>query len=142
MANHVSMEVQMVKRVAMIFGVVFLLVGVLGLFMVDGGMKMGDTMAPPRLLGLFQVNLLHNVVHILFGVWGLAAARSVTGATLYCKAGGVIYLVLAICGFVVPSGFGLVPLGGNDIWLHAALGIVLAGVGFTSKESTAAPATA
>src|SRR5438477_11611216 len=94
MANHVSMEVQMVKRIAMLFGVVFLLVGVLGLFLTPAGMQMGvDANAKP-LLGLFPVNLLHNVVHIAFGVWGLLAARTFSGAQAYCKIGGVVYLLL------------------------------------------------
>jgi hypothetical protein len=142
MANHVSMEVQMVKRIALVFGVVFLLVGVLGLVLTPAGMQMGvDSNAQP-LLGLFPVNLLHNVVHILFGIWGLLAARSFAGAVLYCKAGGVIYIVLAVCGLAVPGGFGLVPLGGNDVYLHAVLGIVLGGVGFTAKEEAMSPAAA
>jgi hypothetical protein len=75
-------------------------------------------------------------------VWGLAAARSFAGAQLYCKAGGVIYLLLAVCGFVIPTTFGLIPIGGNDIWLHALLGVVLVGVGFTAKEGAVATAMA
>jgi hypothetical protein len=131
----------MVKRIATLFGVVFLLVGILG-FTVEGGMNMGDAANAPKLLGLFPVNVLHNLVHVLFGIWGLAAARSVAGARLYCKAGGVIYLVLALLGLIVPTTFGLIPIGGNDIWLHALLGLVLAGVGFTAKESAVRPAMA
>jgi hypothetical protein len=91
------------------------------------------------LLGMFPVNLLHNIVHILFGVWGLAAARTFGGAKSFAQLGGVIYIVLAVLGFVAPDGFGLVPLGGADIWLHAVIGIVLAFVGFTAGS---APATA
>jgi hypothetical protein len=131
----------MVKRIAMLFGVVFLAVGLLG-FTVPGGMQMGDAANAPKLLGLFPVNVLHNVVHVLFGVWGLAAARTFSGAQLYCKAGGVIYLLLALCGLVIPTTFGLIPIGGNDIWLHALIGLVLAGAGFTAKESAMATAMA
>lgn len=126
----------MVKRVAMLFGIVFILVGVLGFF-TTGGMQMGDAANPPKLLGLFPMNVLHNVVHLLFGVWGILAARSFAGAQSYCKAGGIIYLVLACLAFVTPTTFGLIPIGGNDIWLHALLGVVLAGVGFTSAEEAA-----
>jgi high-affinity Fe2+/Pb2+ permease len=97
-------------------------------------MNMGDAGNAPKLLGLFPVNVLHNVVHLLFGVWGLLAARTYAGAQAYCKLGGVIYLVLAVCGLIIPTTFGLIPIGGNDVWLHAVLGIVLAGVGFTAKE--------
>jgi hypothetical protein len=88
---------------------------------------------------MFPVNILHNIVHLLFGVWGLMAARTFAGAVSYAKIGGIIYIVLAILGLVAPTTFGLIPIGGNDIWLHAALGIVLAGVGFTAKETL--PAT-
>jgi hypothetical protein len=131
----------MVKRVAMVFGAVFLLVGILGLI-APGGMQMGADPAPATVLGLFPVNLLHNIVHLLFGVWGLVASRSFAGAKTYATVGGVIYIVLACLAFVSPTTFGLIPIGGNDIWLHAALGIVLAVFGFTAKEAPAAPARA
>jgi hypothetical protein len=126
----------MVRRVALVFGIVFLLVGVLG-FVTDGGMEMGAD-APGLLLGLFPVNLLHNVVHLLFGVWGLLASRSFAGAQSYAKIAGVIYIVLAGLAFVTPTTFGLIPIGGNDIWLHALLGIVLAVAGFTAKPEAVA----
>jgi hypothetical protein len=130
----------MVKRVALVFGIVFLLVGILGLVS-SGGMEMGADPAPGMLLGMFGVNLLHNIVHLLFGVWGLVASRSFAGAKMYAQTVGVIYIVLAVLGFVSPTMFGLIPIGGNDIWLHAVIGIVLAGVGFTAKD-TGAPVAA
>ena len=136
MVTHALMEVQMVKRVAMIFGVVFILVGLLG-FTVSGGMAMGDPTHPSMLLGLFPVNLLHNLVHILFGIWGLMAARAYASAQAFCKLGGFIYLCLALLGLVVPTTFGLIPIGGNDIYLHAVLGLIMAGIGFTAKPETA-----
>jgi hypothetical protein len=125
-----------VQKVAMVFGVVFLLVAIAG-FIAPNGMVMSPS---GMLLGMFPINLLHNVVHLLFGIWGIMAARSWSGAKSYCQIGGVIYLLLAVCGYFVPEGFGLVPLGGNDIALHAVLGIVLAGAGFTAKETVAAAA--
>ena len=128
-----------VQKIAMVFGVVFLLIAIVG-FISPGGMAM--TVDPPgMLLGMFPINLLHNVVHLLFGIWGLAAARSWSGAKSYAQIGGVIYIVLAVCGVLIPGGFGLVPLGGSDIWLHALLGIVLAGVGFTAKAETVTTTT-
>ena len=132
----------MVKRVAQVFGIVFLLVGLLGFVMPGPGGIMDMTAEPPAamLLGLFPVNFLHNLVHLLFGVWGLVASRSFAGAKQFATIGGVIYIVLAILGFVVPTTFGLIPIGGNNIWLHALLGIVLAYVGFTAKAEGMAPA--
>ena len=122
------------QKVAMVFGVVFLLVGVLGL-LVSGGMEMtADDGAAPMLLGLFPVNLLHNLVHIAFGVWGLLAARTWSGAKMFCRVGAVIYLVLALLAFVDPTTFGLVPIGGNDIWLHLVLALALGYFGFVHRE--------
>jgi hypothetical protein len=61
------------------------------------------------------------------------AARTWPAAKTYCQAGGAIYILLAVLGFIAPTTFGLIPIGGNDIWLHALLGIVLAAVGFTAR---------
>ena len=66
-----------VQRVAQIFGVVFILVGVVAFF--SGSMSMDTGL----MLGLFPVNVLHNLVHLLFGVWGLAASRSFGAAKTY-----------------------------------------------------------
>ena len=123
----------MTRRLAMIFGVVFLLVGVLGLI-TEGGMSMAADPAPGALLGMFPINLLHNLVHLAFGVWGLVASRSFAGSRMYGLAGGAIYLVLACLGFIAPTTFGLIPIGGNDIWLHAVLGIGLLAMGLTAKD--------
>jgi hypothetical protein len=130
----------MVKRVALVFGIVFLLIGILGL-MQAGGREMGADPAPHVLLGLFPVNLLHNLVHLVFGIWGIAASRSFAGAKSFAQIAGVIYIVLAVLGFIAPTTFGFIPIGGNNIWLHAVLGLALAFFGFTAKES-AAPAMA
>jgi hypothetical protein len=122
------------QRAAMIFGVVFLLVGLLGLFL-DGGTGMeSHPDRAPRLLGLFPVNLLHNLVHLGFGVWGLLAARTHSAARGYHRAGAVIYLVLVVLAFIDPTTFGLVPIGGNDIWLHAVLAAGLGYFGFVHRE--------
>jgi len=125
----------------MVFGIVFLLVGILGLVSA-GGMSMGADPAPASILGMFPVNLLHNIVHLLFGVWGLVASRSFAGAKMFAQVGGVIYLVLAVCGFFIPTAFGFIPIGGYDIWLHALLAVVLLGVGFTAKDTPMAATVA
>lgn len=122
-----------VQRVARAFGIVFILVAILGFFASRGSMEADPALAP-KLLGLFPVNLLHNLVHLAFGLWGVTAARSWGGAKSYCTWAGTIYVVLALLGFVIPSTFGLIPIGGNDIWLHALIGVVLLGVGRSARQ--------
>jgi hypothetical protein len=128
------------QKVAMVFGVVFLLVGVLGLLVPDGMGMEADNAAAPRLLNLFPVNLLHNLVHLAFGAWGILASRRFDAARAYCRIGAVIYAVLVLLAFIDPTTFGLVPIGGNDIWLHALLAAGLGYFGFVHKE-TGVPAT-
>jgi hypothetical protein len=121
---------------ALVFGIVFILVALLGFL--NGGMTMeSDPARAPRLIGMFPVNLLHNLVHLAFGIWGIAAARTHGAARSYCIGAGVIYAVLAVAGWLSPNGFGLVPLGDNDIGLHAVLALALLAVGLTSKRDHA-----
>ena len=122
------------QKLAGVFGVIFIVVALLG-FITPGGMSMAMDTASGLLLGIFPVNLLHNIVHLLFGAWGLAAARSWSGSKSYFTIAGAIYAVLTVVGFLSPSGFGLVPLGGNDIWLHAVLAIAMLGIGLTAKPA-------
>lgn len=132
----------MVKRVALVFGLLFILVDILGLA-ISGGMQMGDSRNPVMLLGLFPVNVLHNLVHLAFGLWGVLAARSYGSAVTFCKVGGVVYLCLALVGLVAPTFFGLIPIGGNDVFLHSVVGLFLVWAGFTAKQQIpAAAATA
>lgn len=124
------------QGVSLLAGIGFLLIGILGF--VQAGMTMeADPNVAPKLLGIFPVNLLHNCVHLVFGIWGLAAARTHPAARAYCRIAGVLYLVLMALGYLSPTGFGFVPLGGADIFLHLVLGVVLAGVGFTAPSEPA-----
>ena len=127
-----------IQRVAQIFGWVFVVVAVWG-FIVSGGSMEADPAMAPKVMGLFPVNLLHNLVHLAFGVWGIMAARSITGAKGYALWAGLIYLVLTVLGLFVPTTFGLIPIGGNDIWLHALLGVALLGAWAAFRSATAAP---
>ena len=124
------------QKLAAVFGVVFILVAIMG-FIAPGGMNMQptDPATSAQALGMFPVNLLHNIVHVLFGLWGLAASRSWGGSSSFFRTGGIIYAVLTICGFFFPDGFGLVPLGGNDIWLHGILAVAMLAIGFTAKDT-------
>ncbi len=129
-----------IQKVALVFGIAFVLAAISG-FIIPGGMGMeSDPMLAPKALGLFPINLLHNVVHLAFGVWGLAASRSFSGSRTYARLAGVLYALLIPLGFLVPNGFGLIPLGGNDPYLHILLAVPLIYFGFTTKD-TATPAT-
>lgn len=127
-----------VQVVALVYGVVFLLVALLG-FLVSGGSMNPNVETAPRVFGLFPVNLQHNLVHLAFGVWGLAAARTFSASRAYCRAAGIIYLVLAGLGLAMPDLMGLMPIGGNDVWLHLLLAVPLLVAGFAAREVPAAP---
>ena len=129
------------QKLAGLFGVVFIIVAIVGFIAPNGGMAMQptDPVTAAKALGIFPVNLLHNIVHLLFGIWGLAAARSWAGSKSFFTGAGAIYAILTVCAFVSPSGFGLVPLGGADIGLHAVLAIAMLGIGLTAKPATTAP---
>ena len=130
----------MLQKLAGVFGVIFILVAVLG-FISPGGMLMTMEPTTGMVLGVFPVNLLHNIVHLAFGVWGLVASRAWSGSKTFFTAGGIIYAVLTVLGFLSPTGFGLVPLGGTDIWLHAVLAIAMLGIGLTAKPGAATATT-
>jgi hypothetical protein len=132
---------RLVQKVAGMFGVAFVAVALLGFL--TGGMSMDASMASStKLVGLFPVNAAHNTLHLVFGVWGLLAARSPLVARRYCLLSGAIYLVLAGIGFVLPEMFGLIPIGGNDIALHGVLGVALTAVGAMAGSEAEAPAAA
>ena len=112
------------QRLSQLFGWAFIVLGVAG-FAASGMSMNADVTTAPRLLGVFPVNLAHNVVHLLFGLWGVLASRGYGAARSYLYGTGVVYLVLAAAGYVAPNGFGLVPLGGADIGLHLFLGLAI-----------------
>lgn len=113
----------MKQTTAWVLGAVFLVAGIIGLVTTPLSMTGG------LLLGLFPVNVVHNLVHLAFGIWGLAVGREPDAARNYCQAGGLLYLLLAVVGFLVPSGFGLIPIGGHDVWLHTLIGGALLTIG-------------
>jgi hypothetical protein len=118
-----------VQKAALAVGAVFLLVGLLGF--VPGITSQYDQLSfaghesGAMLLGLFQVSVLHNIVHLLFGAAGIAMARTISGARSYLLYGGIVYLVLWIYGLVIDqnSAGNFVPLNGADNWLHFLLGV-------------------
>ena len=114
------------RTVAVAFGAIYLLVGIIG-FVLDS-----------PLLGLFEVNLLHNVVHILLGAVLLYGSMSYSSAIMAARGVGAVRVLLGIVGFIVPDGFGLVTLGGHDIWLHIASGAILLATGFMATDEASA----
>jgi hypothetical protein len=137
-----------VQRAAQAVGIVFLLVGVLGFIpgitSNYGDMSFASHMSDAKLLGLFQVSVLHNIVHLLFGVAGLALARSVRGARQYLVVGGIIYLVLFVYGLIVGANSmaNFVPVNTADDILHLVLGLGMIGLGVAlTRRSTAANET-
>lgn len=125
-----------VQQAALLVGVVFLLVGVLGF--VPGittdydTLKFAEHDSHAELLGVFQVSVLHNIVHLLFGIAGAAMAGSVSTARTFLVGGGLVYLALGIYGLVIDqdSTANFVPVNTADTWLHFALaiGMIVLGV--------------
>lgn len=136
---HVSGRVAtrpLVTTAAMAVAATFLLVGILGFIpgitTHFGSMQFAGHESGAKLLGVFQVSVLHNVVHLLFGVVGFAMARTIAGARAFLIGGGAVYLVLWLYGMVVgqESAANFVPVNTADDWLHLVLGIGMIGLGF------------
>ena len=121
-----------VQNVARLVGIVFLLVGIAGFIpglttnLYDGLEFAGDD-GTAELLGLFEVSVLHNIVHLLFGLAGLALAATASGARTYLVGGGAIYIALWLLGLV--GGADWIPSNAADNWLHLVLGVAMVGLG-------------
>ncbi|MGS0687331.1 DUF4383 domain-containing protein [Nakamurella sp. GG22] len=124
-----------VQLAATVVGIVFLLVGIAGF--IPGVTSNFDQLtfagheSDALLLGIFQVSILHNIVHILFGIAGLAAARTFNSARGYLIIGGFVYLALFLYGLLVDtdSSANFVPVNNADNWLHLVLGIGMIALG-------------
>lgn len=124
-----------VRNFALIYGVAFAAVGVAGFipaFVTPHAHELAVDQGSGDLFGLFRVNIVHNIVHLAFGAWGLAVYRNTGAAIGYARSVAIIYALLVIIGFIpgLSTLFGLVPLHGNDIWLHALLAAGAAYFGF------------
>lgn len=126
-----------VQKAALATGAVFLLVGLLGF--VPGITSNFDQLtfaghqSDAALLGIFNVSVLHNLVHLAFGVAGVVLARTFDSARSYLIGGGVVYLVLFIYGLVTDhdSSANFVPVNDADNWPHLALAIAMIALGAT-----------
>ena len=141
-----------IQSAAMLVGLVFLVVGILGF--IPGittnydELKFAGHDSDAQLLGIFDTSILHNIVHLIFGVAGLTLAKTIEGARTYLLGGGVIYLALFVYGAIWGAdegGANFIPMNWADNILHLALGagMVLIGVALgreVVRRDTAAPA--
>lgn len=111
------------KSVTWILGIVLVLIGVAGFF--TNGMLL-----------VFQVDTIHNIVHILSGVIGIAAASSGESySRMYLIVFGIVYGIVTVIGFVNGGDIlGLFEVNDADNYLHAAIAVVSLGVGFGGKK--------
>ena len=121
------------KMTAGVFGAVYTLVGVLGFI--------GPLAPDSNLLGIFPISPLHNVVHLLIGVTGLAVYLAVPAmARTWAQVFGGVLALVAVLGVIIANPLNILPIGGFDIFLHAASAAVLLYVGFASPGIETAPA--
>lgn len=139
----------LVQLAAIAVAATFLLVAVLGFvpgITTDyGDLSLAGRESHAELLGLFQISVLHNIVHGLFGLIGLALARSVSGARTFLLGGGAVYLVLTAYGSLIDldSAANFVPLNVADNFLHLGLGLGMIGLGVVlGKQAARTPAAA
>jgi hypothetical protein len=125
-----------VQSAALLVGILLFAVGVLGfvpgITTHYGDLSFAGHDSGAKLFGIFQTSILHNVVYLLFGLIGIAMARSWEGARTFLIAGGTIYLVVFVYGLLAhgSSGWNFLPVNSADNVLHAALGVVMVVLGW------------
>lgn len=133
---------------ALFAGIVYLSAGLIGL--VPEALTPPPADAPPTrlnalygyLLGLFPVNVVHSLVHLVIGIWGVVSwqadhiGRRVRSPRVFARTIAIVYGLLAVLGVIPATNtlFGLVPLHGHDIWLHAVTAAIAAYFGWRGKE--------
>lgn len=131
------------RKFALVFGIVFLIVGLAGFVPPLLQPAQGGAIAPGvhhmLLLGIFPMNWLHSLVHLGFGAWGLAASRVQGRALIYARGVAIAYVILLAAGVVpgLDDMFGYLPLYGNDVWLHLLLALVAAYFGWVNRSPAA-----
>jgi hypothetical protein len=129
------------RNFARVIGIVFLAVGVLGfvpglksppplwapLLVTDGGYGL--------LLGLFPVNWIHNLVHLIIGIASWRASNTMSDSRKFARGLAILYGGLAVMGLIpmLKSTLGLIPLFGHDVWLHATTAAIAAYFGFGQR---------
>ena len=128
----------MTRRFALVVGIIYLVIGIAGFIpgLVQGQdyPDLAVDAGSGALLGLFPVNVVHHLVHLLVGVLGIAAYRAFDSARLYARGLAIVYGVLAVMGLISAANlhtmFGLTPLFSHDVWLHAGTAIIAAYFGW------------
>jgi hypothetical protein len=135
----------LLRTIAGGFGLVFLVVGILGF--VPGVTTNYDALSfaghhsEAKLLGVFQVSVLHNLIHLAYGVAGLAVATRPRAAVTYLLLGGLVYGAVWVYGLVVDqeSQANVVPLNSADNWLHLLLFVAMVALGLLGRRRLAHP---
>ena len=132
-----------IQRAAMLFGIVFALVTILGF--IPGITTDYDRLTTfddvgAKLLGIFGVNVLENIVHALYAIAGFAAAASWAASKNYFIWGGVVYLAVWLYGLLIDLDSSANFLGMNAAanWLHFILGLAMIAIGFLLSRRVAA----
>jgi hypothetical protein len=132
-----------VQSLALLAGATFLLVGILGFIpgitAHSSDLSFAGHDSGAKLLGVFQVSILHNIVHLLLGVVGITLAKAPDTARTFLIGGGAVYLALWVLGVV--GGAGWIPSNTADNWLHFGLGLGMIGLGSVANRDTARAAT-
>jgi hypothetical protein len=136
------------RRFALILGVVYVLVGIAGF--IPGLVSPPPSDAPNlvvqtrygMLFGIAPVNIIHNLIHLLIGAWGLLASRDFDAAKVFAKATAIIFGVLFIMGLIpiLNTTFGVAPIFGGDIVLHLVTSLVATYFGYMAEQRYTTPA--
>ena len=132
-----------IEITALVAGGIFAVVGILGFIPGVTTNYSELAFAGPdsgaMLLGIFQVSILHNIVHLLFGAAGLLMGRTDNQAKYFLVGGGVVYLAIWLYGLLIDqaSTANFIPVNTADNWLHAVLGVVMVGAGLAMGRANA-----
>lgn len=133
-----------IKKFTLFAGIAFLAIGILGFVPAFVTYSPSPTsnvfMAHGLLFGIFPINGLHNLVHLGFGLWAVSVWKNAAHSRIFCRSNAIIYGLLAVAGFVpgLNTLWGLLPMHGHDIWLHAVIALATGYFGFVwhSQQNT------
>jgi hypothetical protein len=129
------------QKLALLFGVVFLLVGILGFIpglTEDAPGSFAGEDSDGSIFGVFQTSVLHNLAHLAFGI-GILAARKHATALTYLLVSGVAYVGLFLLGIL--GAMDWLPADDTDDWLHLALAVALLGAWYVGRNEDERVAT-